>query len=111
MGYALAKELVKREANVILMARNEKNLKKCYSHLQELVKGKQNLVSYAVCDVTNYDQLKSSLASINLVPDILFCCAGMSKPGNFLQQPLSDFEQCMKLNYFGTLYSIKVNWY
>jgi NAD(P)-dependent dehydrogenase (short-subunit alcohol dehydrogenase family) len=42
-------------------------------------------------------------------PKYLFTCAGISIPGMFLETPLEIFESEMQLNYFGTLYILKVN--
>ena len=40
--------------------------------------------------------------------DWVFTCAGAAIPGLFCDQATEDFEKGITLNYFGTLYSIKV---
>lgn len=40
--------------------------------------------------------------------DFLFCCAGVAKPGLFLETPTEIFEQQIQLNYMGIVKSLKV---
>lgn len=43
------------------------------------------------------------------VPDIVMTCAGTSIPRFFTEAPIEDFEWQMKVNYFGTLYTVHVS--
>ena len=40
--------------------------------------------------------------------DFVFCCAGVAKPGLFLETPTETFNQQMQLNYMGIVKSLKV---
>ena len=42
-------------------------------------------------------------------PYSLFTCAGTSIPGMFIETDVEIFEKEMNLNYFGTLYIVKVS--
>jgi len=63
------------------------------------------------CDVTDPQRVSSAVSQIlrecGTPPQYVFACAGLAFPGRFLDQPLSDFERTMKLNYFGALYIAK----
>lgn len=39
--------------------------------------------------------------------DLLFTCAGIVRPGYFMEIPAEDFERQMRVNYFGTLWPIR----
>ena len=39
--------------------------------------------------------------------DYLFCCAGVAKPGMFMDTTIDTFEQQMQLNYLGTVKAVK----
>lgn len=56
------------------------------------------------------EALEKAKKVTGLVPEFVFTCAGVSKPGFFLEQDIQDFKNGMDLNYFGTLNTIKVNY-
>lgn len=73
---------------------------------------KDQKIQYVSVDVTDAKAAQQATEQAELLAgrpiDYVFTCAGASKPGLFLEQDVADFEQGMKLNYFGTLYTLKV---
>ncbi|MER2064672.1 MAG: SDR family NAD(P)-dependent oxidoreductase, partial [Alkalibacterium sp.] len=55
LGKAIAHELAKEGANVMLTSRTEETLKQAKSELEQDAKGK---VAYTVCDITDLDSIK-----------------------------------------------------
>ena len=71
----------------------------------------QQSIHYICADVTSFSSSKEALEQASKFMsnfDCVFLCAGAAKPGLFLEQPVTDFEEGMRLNYFGSLYSAKV---
>jgi NAD(P)-dependent dehydrogenase (short-subunit alcohol dehydrogenase family) len=81
---------------------------------------KEQKFSYVVCDVTDYtsscDALKKAADEVGQVPDCVFTIAGMkhvlklvgsSVPGYMKDTDVKAYESQIKLNYLGTLYTVK----
>ncbi len=131
LGKAIAVELLSKGAHVTLVARNSEQLEEAAKQLEPLKSFKKQQINTISADVTNFESIKSAISESESVSgpiSILFSCAGTkivdskgemkclfcfcptigsSKPGFFLEQPIEDFEAGMKLNYFGTLNSVK----
>ena len=104
LGLAIAEQLLQRGCKlVILLARGIDKLENAKLLLTEMYgEGK---VAIQPADVTNYKQVTevcAVLESDDMIPDYVFCCAGASNPGFFLEQDHTTFESGMKLNYMGT---------
>ncbi|KAB2329561.1 SDR family oxidoreductase [Cytobacillus depressus] len=98
LGRAIAEELVREGANVVITSRNGEKLEKVKSELEELGSGR--VYSY-VCDVTNYDQIKSLVASAREAfgkIDILINNAGGPPAGNFEDFDDEAWQQAFELN-------------
>ena len=134
MGKAIASELVKAGAHVSISARGEAELSKTCQELESLKQTKDQGITYVTCDVTDYKQsvhaMDEAERKLGRPIDYVFTCAGWSsskirpyvsdlykppslalgasKPGFFLDQSIQEYELGMQLNYFGTLYTIKV---
>lgn len=126
LGLAIASQLLKKGANVIIIARNKLQLDEASISLEkDKINPKQKIISISA-DVTNFDSVKVAIRQIELYSkiDVLFSCAGniddlmiilnskyvsgSSKPGFFISQDVKDFKSGMDLNYFGSLHVIKV---
>jgi 3-dehydrosphinganine reductase len=71
---------------------------------------KQRILALSA-DVTDKEQVSQALETACQqlgVPHYVFTCAGVSLPGMFISTSTEIFEKEMQLNYFGTLYVIKV---
>ena len=107
IGKSIAVECVKRGARVTLMARSEDKLVQA---CKEINTEKLN-AQYQCADVTSSSSLESAFgaAERKFGPvDVLITSAGSAKPGYFLEQDMSIFEQSIKLNYLGTVNAAKI---
>eukprot|EP01065_Artemidia_motanka_P040009 TRINITY_DN4952_c3_g1_i1.p1 TRINITY_DN4952_c3_g1~~TRINITY_DN4952_c3_g1_i1.p1 ORF type:complete len:336 (+),score=153.03 TRINITY_DN4952_c3_g1_i1:76-1083(+) len=110
IGKALAEELVRRGANVVLFARTESKLRAAVADLERLKRQPEQVVTFQTMDVTSMDSvvggIKKAVAATS-VPDMLITSAGAAKPGYFLDMEPSVFERTMDLNYMGNVRVIK----
>jgi len=110
IGLATAKKLATAGAHVTLLARDRDRLDSAASTI-DAVKHASALPCLAVtCDVAEADQVAlafETMADAARQPEILINSAGVSVPGYFMQQPLDVFERQMRINYFGTLHTIR----
>ncbi|KAG0217443.1 hypothetical protein B0O80DRAFT_430582 [Mortierella sp. GBAus27b] len=117
LGRAVAIELAKQGAHVTIVARKEGPLKETIELMKQAVAAKKDSGAaeqkfhYISADVTDREQAIRALdeASSHFggqVPDQIFTCAGTSIPKFFVEAGIEDFEHQMKLNYFGTLYTV-----
>lgn len=102
IGQASAVALARLGATVHIVSRTEEDLKKTADLIAE-VGGTSEIV---VCDVTDYERLKSVFA--DAVVDVLVNSAGTNVP-----EPLEDispesYEQVMDLNVKATLFTIQL---
>ena len=102
LGLELARQLLEQGAkNVILIARDEKRLMSAKKELRS-----DDKVIIQSADVCSYSSLKAAAEDIGEV-DYLFCCAGASEPGFFLEQEPEAFARGINLNYLGSVYTCK----
>jgi 3-dehydrosphinganine reductase len=112
LGLALAREFVKKGCDVSVVARSQSDL---LAALQDLVALGKTLpsppkIQALSADTSSMDDLAKaiSVATDAAGPiDVLVCNAGLSIPGLFVNQKISDFERQMEVNYLGTVRTIK----
>ena len=79
---------------------------------EDLVRLRQSQPS-ATCigaDVGDRDQAQAAVSACVDTQgpcDLLFTCAGIIRPGYFMEIPDEEFERQMRVNYFGTLWPIR----
>lgn len=59
-------------------------------------------------DEENIEKVLQEIKENGMNVDFLFCCAGVAKPGFFLDTPTETFDQQIQLNYMGIVKSLKV---
>ncbi|PPR08280.1 hypothetical protein CVT24_001120 [Panaeolus cyanescens] len=105
LGLSLAQLLVKRGAHVSIVARNEKRLAAALESLEALrVNPSQNIKAYS----HSLDTAAASEKALDEVcqlydgvaPDIVFNCAGASRPGFFVEMSEQDLTNGMKDGYW-----------
>ncbi|KAG0254522.1 3-dehydrosphinganine reductase [Mortierella polycephala] len=115
LGRGVALELAKHGAHVTIVARKEAPLKETVELMKKEAAAAKNPFEqkfhWISADVTDKEQAIRALdeASVHFggkVPDIIMCCAGTSIPKLFVEATTDEFEYQMKLNYFGTLYTV-----
>jgi len=111
IGLAVAKQLSQRGCNVWILARNRINLIKAKKIIASNKASSNQQFGYICADVSNYEVVSSKLKYfINSVgaPDFLINSAGISRPGEFISQSHTIFQDMINTNYFGTVYPTKI---
>ena len=93
IGKASAIALAEAGADLIILSRTKSDLDKVK---KQIVKLKRNCQSY-VCDVSNYDEVKSVFKEIKKI-DILLNNAGTNRPEHFLKTKKEDMDYVVDLN-------------
>jgi len=110
IGLALGLEAAKQGAHVTVLSRKVEKLQKAVAQLESVATDKSaQRISYFVCDVTDAGTVQKAIGQAEALGpiDFLVCAAGAAYPGYFLEQDIELFERSMKLNYLGTVYTIK----
>ena len=114
LGRSMCSALAWKQAKVAIIGRNKKSGEK----VAEELRNNGGDVSFFVCDVLNLDKL--SEVKVEILEkyghiDILVNAAGGNMPGatiqpdkSFLDVDMNAVRTVMELNYFGTLYPIRV---
>lgn len=109
IGLALAIQFAKLGAAVTVLARSATKLKDAEAQIQAARPGAK--VQSFSTDVKAFEQVQAAVAKAEQsfgAVDVVVPCAGASHPARFVEQDIAFFEQDMQLNYFGTLYTLKV---
>jgi 3-oxoacyl-[acyl-carrier protein] reductase len=105
IGYAVAEKCVSEGAEVLLVARNESDLKVAITKLSSL---SQRNHRYYVLDVSNLEAVRHFAAWITseqLAIDGLVNCAGVYGPiGKSTDVDLGDFNKAININFLGTVF-------
>jgi len=106
IGKAVALALAAQGVHVGLIARTEKDLQTVADEIKALGVN----VAYATADISNRAEVEASVASISAAlgaVDILINNAGTGTFGRFLELEPDVWEQQIKVNLFGTYYTIR----
>lgn len=105
LGLAIAQELAREGARLVICARDEQELRWAQSELQAM--GAQVLA--VPCDVGDKDQVHRMFEQIRArygMIDVLVNNAGTISVGPIHSQTLADFEEAMRVMYWGQVYTI-----
>lgn len=108
IGLALAQQLAAFGTKIILLARHQDTIDAACQSIKKSSPTAQ--VDGLVLDVSDANAVKQIFTLINNkfgVPDLLFNCAGITHPGEFLELSPTIFRSMMEVDYFGTLYCIQ----
>lgn len=100
IGRAIAESLVDAGANVAITARHQDEITKALSQLNRRTRG---MAKGYVCDVRDYDQVKSLFANLDAV-DILINNAGVGIFASVESMSVEDFRTVLETNVFGVFY-------
>lgn len=106
IGLATARTLARRGASLLLIARGAERLAEAADELR----GLGAAVQTASVDVSERTALVAALDSFvaGTGPlDALITCAGLARPGRFLDLEDDVFRTMMEVDYFGTLYAVR----
>ena len=110
IGKAVAKLLASSGANISLIARDEKKLKKAQQEVKDVVASDEQKILSFVADVSKRSEITKAIQNAIAeqgTPDLLITSAGVAIPGYFEDIPIETFERTMRVNYFGSLYAVK----
>lgn len=103
LGKAVALQLSRENAKLIICSRNEKELQQAKSEIEAET---GNIVEYFVCDVTHESQVLAMFENIKNKYgrlDILVCNAGGPPAGTTDDFVLDDYRQALELNLLSTI--------
>ncbi|GAP91520.1 putative 3-ketodihydrosphingosine reductase tsc10 [Rosellinia necatrix] len=110
MGLAVGQQLAGKGANVAIIARNQGKLLQAIEEIRRaaLHPETQRFLELSA-DLSNPSESTRTLDEIvawnsGSPPDIVWCCAGSSTPGLFVETPVAQFRAQMDSNYFSSLY-------
>ncbi|HSE19673.1 MAG TPA: SDR family oxidoreductase [Pyrinomonadaceae bacterium] len=98
IGRAIAESLLAAGAAVVITARNEEEISRTVSELKKL-----GTVVGHVCDVRDYNQVKSLFANLDGL-DILINNAGVGTFATVESMSVDDFRTVLETNVFGVFY-------
>ena len=97
LGRACAIALAEAGANLIIISRTEKDLEE----VSKIVKKYKSKCKSYICDITNYDQIKSIISKQTKI-DILINNAGHNIPEHFTKVKTKNMEYLVKINWWTT---------
>jgi 3-dehydrosphinganine reductase len=103
IGLGVARLLAERGATVSLIARGKERL-------SDAAAGIPGTVHTRAVDVADQVALTDAIADLCAEAgpcDVLVSCAGLARPGKFLELPDDVFRQMIEVDYFGTLYALR----
>lgn len=109
IGLALAKQLAREGASLVIIARNQEKLDAAEKELTQLIAPGQKVVTAAL-DVGDFTMLKENMDDLCRnygVPDLLITSAGIGNAKTFLDTSAEEADQMMRINYAGTRDTIK----
>ncbi|KKF93086.1 3-ketodihydrosphingosine reductase gsl-3 [Ceratocystis fimbriata CBS 114723] len=107
MGLSVAKQLAAKGANIAIVARRKDKLEEALVQIKAAARNPdRQRFHYVVADVAIPDYSKTVLANVrvwnnNSSPDIVWCIAGVSTPGLWIEQDLADTKRQMDINFYG----------
>lgn len=103
IGLATAKLYQKYSLNVIIVGKNEENLKSAIQNLTN--------TQYFLADIMNLESLKNlskELQNQKINIDILVVSAGMGKFGSVYEVSEEDYDSVMNTNVKGTFFAVQI---
>mmetsp|Transcript_37923 Transcript_37923/g.56363 ORF Transcript_37923/g.56363 Transcript_37923/m.56363 type:complete len:488 (-) Transcript_37923:265-1728(-) len=116
IGLAIAQDCIQSgiAKRIILLARNQAKLDEAQALLEETAGSTKTEVRTYSVDVTNADRLEEVALSIHAtigrdekMRTLLFCCAGLARPGRFDELPIQVMEDLANVNYLGSVATAK----
>lgn len=108
IGKECARKLIELGYDVVLLARDPTRLEQAKTALSKMRPGARILTEAVdVGDWAACEAAVSGLIAAYGPPAWIIACAGMAKPGLFLEQPVADHVAQMQVNYLGTLHLVR----
>lgn len=109
IGFDMAMCLVRRGADVTIVARSPAKLELARQLLVEAAPASTQTIRTLACDVSHVMEISDMLKALDAQAPVflLVCNAGVATTGYFLDLTLGQFERAMAINYSGTVACIK----
>ncbi len=110
IGKAIACQLADRGMHVWLLAQRSELLEKAREEVENHRKNPDQHVYTISVDVSQLEEVHKAIQQIMSVsgpPDLLVNSAGVAHPGYVQKLDIHIFDWMMRVNYFGTVYTIK----
>ncbi len=111
IGLAIAKQIVRNQGNVAILARHPELLNSALVEIEKVRCTQDQIILALQGDVTQFESLKIALEDFSKqhgTPDIIINSAGVAHPGNFSNLAIDIFHWMMDVNYFGTVNVLKI---
>jgi len=111
IGLSTAKLLAEKQADIILFARNKRKLQSAIREIESYKKSEDQRIDFMPLDVSIFKHVKTAMkkaVSDFGAPDILINCAGRSIPRYFNDIPFEQFDETMKINFYGIWNTVSV---
>ncbi len=109
IGLATAKLMLRQGASVAISARGKERLQSALEELKAMAGAEQKALAFP-CDVSDSKECQrvaeEVLAGLGGC-DLVIANAGISHPSRILETPDELFEKVMRINYFGTVYTVR----
>jgi NAD(P)-dependent dehydrogenase (short-subunit alcohol dehydrogenase family) len=105
LGLAMAEEFARRGAQIAICARDSQELARARQRIEREAGG---TVMTFVCDVSDREQVENTVQKVQShfgSVDVLVNNAGVIAVGPIENQTLADFEEVMKVNFWGQVYT------
>lgn len=103
IGKAIALALAAEGVNLALIARTEKDLEVVAKEVRK-AGVRAELATADVANITSVNQAVEKLVAALGPVDILINNAGVGRFGKFMEMPVADWEEVVKVNLFGAYY-------
>ncbi len=110
IGKCLAKEFAQRQANVFLIARRNDVLKEALDEVRRNAKSSGQRFGCCAADVADFTAVENAIREAEIAcgpTQMLVNCAGYVNPGYVENLSIESMETELKVNYLGTVYTIK----
>lgn len=112
LGKCVAIELAKLGSHITILARNPTKLRLAVDEIKQFIVSPSQVISGISADVSDalamVKAFETAKDMAGRTPDLVFCCAGQSIPGWFVDQDPVLFENGMKVNYLGSVITAQV---
>jgi len=106
IGFEIARQLIELGCSVLLLARDQEKLFSAQKTLQAMIaSGNQKILTFSA-DVSDYAAMQtvaSDIISSVGLPNFIFDCAGVARPGYVEELPIEVYKWTMDIDYHGTV--------
>jgi 3-dehydrosphinganine reductase len=106
IGFEIAHQLVELGCSVLLLARDQEKLFSAQKRLQaNIAPGNQKILTFSgdVSDFAAVQTVASDIISSFGLPNFIFNCAGVARPGYVEELPIEVYKWTMDIDYHGTV--------